>query len=594
MGGPPLDEMLEAEEAPSRPFAMVPGDDLGPPPLAREPRVLAWLPLILLVALSFALHRDALRLPWLMDDPLLLDAAAFESISGFFFSPESLRRVSANFFTPMFATSIAVDYLAFGLEPSTFYARQLLSLGLLAAGLYYVLLPRGRAAAWTAALLFSFSPAAAVCARLVMLRHYIEGGCFALLAVLLLQRAASRRGRGWLTAQAAGVAYLVAMLYKETYVPLGLAAPWLVSGAWAVRRSLCAPMLVALAIYVPWRLDMLGTLGGYGGDPSFLVDPGVWGASGVAVLGMLGGASRPFGSWTPEGMAAAVVLVLTAVRLGRGRARVGWAVLTALGLASLVPILPSLAAGEVADYRLVLHLAGIGAVAIGYGMVGAGESHWSGPRIATAAVAFATLFGLIARHPSIVEMFYTRMRCHIREVDYLWNARGEGQVLATQFSFLNRPAVARLRRELRGQETPLVCSAPFDFRDDADREEARYVHYSRALDAIVSCDEGFRTTRRLFVDTIDEGRFRVRLAVSDGLVECQLDGGTASGRYFLLQGDVPGLYESLAVPPTASYRFAVPPNPTYFRFAKVVGEVCILTPEWRVDLRLDSVLEWNG
>lgn len=209
-----------------------------------------------LVTLAVAIHATALRGWWLYDDPQLLIEAIRQPLYGVLFDPAEYTHLAAHTFSPMQLLSFKFDLFLHGLDPTVFYAHQLLAIA--AASMLFYLLLRLYVPDLYAALgsgVFLMTWAAVYAARTLMIRHYVEGLVFALAAML-----AWRRGGRWTVL--ASLLYLLAMLSKEVYATLPIffmcqsrytKRPW---------REFIAPAIAAI-VFLVWRWRMTGLMGGY-------------------------------------------------------------------------------------------------------------------------------------------------------------------------------------------------------------------------------------------------------------------------------------------------------------------------------------------
>ncbi|MCA1733749.1 MAG: hypothetical protein LC732_09115 [Acidobacteria bacterium] len=292
----------------------------------------------LLLAAVFLAHLPALEGWWTTDDPQVLLQAVRNSPMEVLFDPAAWRVLSTSSFTPLVTLSFGLDLALFGLEPLFFYEHQILSIALVAL-LVFLLLERscGKIVAILVAAAAAVSPAMALAAGSLMVRHYVEGLAFALAALLVLRLSPSDR-KSVAPDLAIAVLYLFAMLSKEIYAPLPLLflaqlrierVPW--------RRVIVRmiPSAFAAAIYLVWRSLMLGSGGGYGTvidlrDILFL---------GPRLVTMVLTPLTPLVLWILVG----VVLVGGIAAVIRAPRVAGWWAL-ATGLALLLPLIP--VAGE--------------------------------------------------------------------------------------------------------------------------------------------------------------------------------------------------------------------------------------------------------
>ncbi len=237
---------------------------------ARE-RYFALLAPLALLALVAILHGDALGEWWKTDDPQIVLHAIRNTPAETLFAPAKWRTLSIGF-TPMVTLSFDLDLSLGGIRPAVFYAHQLLAIAAAVLLLFVLLEPLcGRWIALLTAAAAAASPAMALAAESLMIRHYVEGlalACAALVVWRLRPKesfAAARDG-------GAALLYLLAALAKEVYAPL----PLLFLADGLVRRvplrrlaARIVPSAVAAIVYLAWRRWMLGSFGGYGAEASF-------------------------------------------------------------------------------------------------------------------------------------------------------------------------------------------------------------------------------------------------------------------------------------------------------------------------------------
>jgi hypothetical protein len=287
-----------------------------------------------LVAVSLLLHHDALGGWWLTDDPQVLLHAALEGPLAVLFSPSAYRYLSSSSFTPLVTISFDLDLALAGLRPSFFYGHQIGALTV-AAVLLFLLLARVDASggdrrlslppAWLAAAAFAAAPASVHIARGLMTRHYVEGLCFALGALLVWDT----KWR-WRSIVAAAL-YLLAMLAKEVYAPLPLLMLWQARARGGTWRSIVRefiPLSAAASVYIVWRVLMLGSFGGYGG--------GTAGGFARTISSVAGAMLGPMPWW-----AYALAGVCAGLLIARGATasmRKGIGFIAAAGIFTLLPL----------------------------------------------------------------------------------------------------------------------------------------------------------------------------------------------------------------------------------------------------------------
>jgi hypothetical protein len=305
-----------------------------------------------LLALSWALYHRAAGLWWSHDDLFQLRYLLTWSPGQYALDPEVWRRLPFKMLTPLLFLSLDLDLSLFGLSPRGFYLHQILAVGLCAVALHAVLrLWLQPLWSFAGAFLFLISPPVASLAPLLMVRHYPEAILFLLLAVWGYVRAV-RSGRiGW--AVLAAVFYLAAMLAKEIAVPLVLLLPLIPEGGLRTRLRCALPPAVALALYLAWRVHMLGTLlGGYG----WVVAPGDWPGLALALPGKIG--RELLGAPSVAGWLTALILLAGLLLLAARGARAAVLVFAA-ALLAILPVLP--VSTEMAPRYAVLPALGIAA-----------------------------------------------------------------------------------------------------------------------------------------------------------------------------------------------------------------------------------------
>ncbi|MGD1148641.1 MAG: hypothetical protein ABR961_11900 [Thermoanaerobaculaceae bacterium] len=277
------------------------------------------------------------------DDLLSLWAVASTPLPAFFFSPERLRAMTTSF-TPLQAVSYAVDWHLFGLKPLGSSIHNLVAL-VAALGLLYLVVRRwfSRLVALAAVALVIANPVTLSVATWAGSRHYIEGLAWALLALVLVRRAEGRTHAPWW----AGAAALAACLDKEVFVALPAVSWLLITGPLQKRWRLTMPLWLAVAIYAPWRVWMMGGLGGYVDQAGFDVS--------TIVLLLKGVPQALAVHWFP-GAVWLVSLPLTLAAVGAGRSLWRGAVIVGLLAAPLLPIAARLPVATVENGRFVFHL----------------------------------------------------------------------------------------------------------------------------------------------------------------------------------------------------------------------------------------------
>lgn len=290
----------------------------------------------LLLVLPWVLYAPALDLWWTEDDFLQLQYTLEHSPREYGARPEVWQRLPNRVLSPLLFASYDLDLALFGLEPRAFYAHQLMSVGLAALAFFLALrlwMPTG----WSllGSVVFVLGPPVASFPPLLMVRHYPEAIALGLFSAGAFGLALRRRGRA-----AAAFAVLSALLYaaasaaKEIAVPLPGLLAVLPLGNARRRLLLLVPHAGVAALYVGYRVWMLGTpLGGYG----WAVLPGEWPALLAGLPRAIGRELAGHSAWGWTALAALAAIGWVFALRTRRRA----AFLAAAVVLAVLPILPA-------------------------------------------------------------------------------------------------------------------------------------------------------------------------------------------------------------------------------------------------------------
>lgn len=302
------------------------------------------------------LYGGALNNWWAFDDTQILKHAIGYAPHEYFFVPAAWRALIAYSLTPWLTLSYDIDQTLFGFNPLGFYAHNLLSIGLCAWMIYLIARQWVTATfALGGALVFLVGSPIAVASQQLMVRHYIEGLLFFLVAVSLFIRAVrdNRARLGW----AAGIAFAVSATAKEVFLPLGLVPFLLPVGAFRQRLALAWPFLLVMLLYVPWRWYMLGeVVGGY--SPAGELFSGNFSLALYRQLVQIPDLMlTPFGAWLVAGIALAGVVLAWGRRRESPGALLLLLIVPALLLAPLTPL--ALSSGLASERFFVAAWAGL-------------------------------------------------------------------------------------------------------------------------------------------------------------------------------------------------------------------------------------------
>lgn len=216
-----------------------------------------------IVLTTFGLYGRSLGLWWAFDDTAILLHAQKYGPLEYFGDPQAWRALIPYSLQPWLTLTYDIDLTLFGFTPSGFFAHHLLALA--ACGwLVQRIASRWVDEAWAmiGAVLFLVGVPVAAASQQLMVRHYIDGLAFYLLATWLVIR--SLDGGHGVQRWVAALSFAVAASAKEVFLPLGLLPFLMPVGTVRDRLYAAWPWLIVIGLYVPWRYYMLGELvGGY-------------------------------------------------------------------------------------------------------------------------------------------------------------------------------------------------------------------------------------------------------------------------------------------------------------------------------------------
>lgn len=201
---------------------------------------------------------------FLVDDGVHLLQAALYSPWQYFIQPKAVQLGAYGTVTPLLTLSFDFDFTLFGVHVIPFRIHQFLDLSI-ATILGFYLLRRCRVQripALVGVLLFLFiAPVSDIADRLAA-RQYIEGLILILISLIAYLNAQDKwRHKSWLWASL--LAYVLAILAKEVFVPFPLIVIATSRGGIRKRISGVAPFIIILILYVAYRFYILGGSAAY-------------------------------------------------------------------------------------------------------------------------------------------------------------------------------------------------------------------------------------------------------------------------------------------------------------------------------------------
>lgn len=222
-----------------------------------------YLYIILLFIITFSFNLAESNAFWRFDDTMILKCALEHQFWQIFTNPEAYQCISAANFTPWVTFSYQLDYLLFGFNPIYFYWHQTFSLFLVAVASFWLLKKYVKPIfAFYAASLFTLSSVAWIISQELMVRHYLEGLLFAILAIYFFLISLEKNRFKY--AIIGSFFYLLTCSAKEIYVPIILILCFIPQGSFRQRFYFAIPYTIAALFYIGWRKFMLFIfVGGY-------------------------------------------------------------------------------------------------------------------------------------------------------------------------------------------------------------------------------------------------------------------------------------------------------------------------------------------
>ncbi|HEX8173284.1 MAG TPA: hypothetical protein VF824_22310 [Thermoanaerobaculia bacterium] len=216
---------------------------------------------LFLIASVFALYRKVMRLWWTYDDAWILHIGLVRPWTDAFTQSDVWPQ---KLFTPLLTATYELLLAVAGLDSDRWYRFELLLLAGAAIAIFAALrLYAKTLPALAGAFLFAAGPPLCSFATQLMVLHYLEAIILAALSLIAFV-VAFRRMSNALNVLSA-VLYFAAMLAKEIAIPLPVLLLLLPERSPRVRARHLLVHGLALAVYMIWRVHIVGGLfGGYG------------------------------------------------------------------------------------------------------------------------------------------------------------------------------------------------------------------------------------------------------------------------------------------------------------------------------------------
>lgn len=582
-----------------------------------------WLLYATFVGLNY---HHALNSYWLYDDLQLLKIATTHHPLQYFFVPRVWHLVTVSNFTPLLLLSFDLDAAVFGFAPHGFYFHQLVALCLAAVMLAMVLkLWVSPLFAYMGGLLFLASAPAAAASELLMIRHYVEGAFFCLLAIYLF--VVGVRKDSFALSLLSTLAYAAAISAKETYVPLALVLLLLPESRWCLRLKHAVFSLLVLAIYPLWRFWMLG--GSVGGYQAPLFMEGLGSELYRAFVGNFAESITMFvGTSEADVLVQPLLkLILALFAIGallttsrRGQARLMPAVVGAY-LSLYLPISPLRpSAADFITYRFVFLISLSVAFALpasAYRVLMVCKSmqantserpmsqvrRWrSGlwPRLIGCGLSVVLALAWYSSHRWLSTQRNVRLRPMAAEGRFLMSEDTSYLLVKSDFFPVMEyyTSIDHFRRLGSLGPAPDVVSGVFAHLDETQAprlRSRRVVKFSTEANRITDVTAEFLRERAKYLAQIRKLPFHVRLMTRSGRFNYSL-GPSHGGRHFILLGYRAGIYCTVveSIPRTWTGELVVGPQTWYVRFGWTSPQGwTVFSPEWLIDFSEKREIIWE-
>lgn len=310
--------------------------------------------------LVLVLHGSALDNNWSYDDTQILKHALAYSPWLYFTDPSAWRALVPFNLTPWLSLQFYADAYVFGLQPLGFYLH---ALTLLTGSvvLMHVLVKTwvGNFGGVVAAVLMLLGAPTMVAAQQLMVRHYVEGLFFLLLGIWFFLQALKLTSAAYWLSGLSALCFCIAVSAKELYVPMAVLPLLIPMATWHQRLRYGWSWLLVLAVYVPWRFYMLGSLSGGYTPPSALMTQG-WDKALTAFAGVPE-LLMPWWAWA----GATALLTGGWIAWGTTRCRASVLMWLTLPVLLLMPLIPLAMGGTLGEERFLIAV--WAAVSIGLG-----------------------------------------------------------------------------------------------------------------------------------------------------------------------------------------------------------------------------------
>jgi len=168
------------------------------------------------------------------------------------------------FFTPLLPITFKIDWLLFKMDPTGYHLHNLV-VAFMGCTVFYAIQRTyfPSFVSWLGTAFFAVSLPVSFDIAWITRKHYLWGFLLSLIVLYLFKRWEEKRRKMSLFLSL--LSSLAAFLFKEAYAILPVVIFLVSSGATKERAKKALPYLFVLAVYLFWRVYMLGSMGGYPG-----------------------------------------------------------------------------------------------------------------------------------------------------------------------------------------------------------------------------------------------------------------------------------------------------------------------------------------
>lgn len=300
-------------------------------------------------------------------------------------------------------------------------------------------------------------------------------------------------------------------------------------------------------------------------------------------------------------LAVLIVVLITLLRTRKINAVMIICMLGVGALGPVVPIITNITSANLLNYRFSFHIALLVAIGFGYFFGGIlrriqfrswGILYWAVIVIGILGIAG---FALHQRR-LLVNITIKPLLTQNGQENRFFYYEDRRKTLVIKSKVHYWAYLANIRKALRHDLSPAVCTSPFDLRDSTDTSNTRYFCYCADSGQFEDCTNLFIRDLVKFRRSLREDLpLDVKINIMKGKYQIALGPQESKGHYHLLSGIIPNIYEGSPIPPKMSGKVCRSDHQFFIRIAKeFLNGQWILSPEWHISFNGEQAIEWSN